>query len=297
MGVGLSRKKITPRPIDPPTSRNSVDVKRGRLCSLTLSAAIAVVSSHARAAGPTEEPAANAETAAEAEASPPAATEAETPSQPPKDPRAMKRLKVGAVLGGVGVLLGATAGGLTHYALTPPCKDSDDVLECDRPSAQSVTDRSAAIGVAGTAAVAGPILGALGGGRFTRGLAGLSDETNIEKRSKVMLGVGAGTLGLGLAQTVAGLTMFTVGLSGALEPVDETDGSEAQDDAQRGQIKDRLRDVRVARSGLALFLVSPTFIATGAAILWRKKKHFDRRTSMSFSISDTYAGAVVQGRF
>ncbi len=208
----------------------------------------------------------------------------------------MKRLKVGAALGGVGILLGATAGGLTHYALTPPCKSSD-VLECDPPSGNDITGRSAVIGVAGTAAVAGPILGALGGGRFTRGLAELSDETNVEKRSKVMLGVGAGTLALGLAQTVAGLTMFTVGLSGALEPVDESDGSESQDDTQRSQIDNRLRDVRVARSGLALFLVSPTFIATGAAILWRHKKHFQRRAAVSFSISDTYAGAVVQGRF
>ncbi|MEM9455296.1 MAG: hypothetical protein AAGF11_14030 [Myxococcota bacterium] len=238
---------------------------------------------------PTVEPA-----PAPAPASP---TTSPTTSKADEDPGTSRTLKVGAALTGVGAGLGIAAGVLTHVALTPPCQGIDDILQCEVPTAGGLLGRHAMIGTAGTFAIGGAILGGLGGGRLARGLALDATDVNRERRQKIVTGVGAGTLSLGLAQAIAGVTMMSVGIGGAIESVDLTDGSSEQDDRQREQINDRLRDVKVARSGLAMLLVSPTFIATGAAMLLRRKAFEQRRVEVSFAASPTDVGVVFRGRF
>lgn len=141
------------------------------------------------------------------------------------------------------------------------------MLECEEPSVSSLLGRRVAIGVAGWAMIAGPVLGGLGGGRLTRGLAERVHDRDVPRLRKAALGSGWGLVSLGLASAVAGTTMFVVGLGGATEPVTPSDGTEEEDAVQRREVRDRLGHVKVGRSGLALFMASPTFIATGAAIL------------------------------
>lgn len=239
------------------------------------------------------------------EPAPAPAPDSSTPSSAPsstapeadEDPGTPRTLKVGAALTGVGAGLGIAAGVLTHVALTPPCQGIDDILQCDVPTAGGLVGRQGMLGMAGTFAIGGAVLGGLGGGRLARGLALDATDVNLERRRKIVTGVGAGTLSLGLAQAIAGVTMMSVGIGGAVESVDLTDGSQEQDDRQRDQINDRLRDVKVARSGLAMLLVSPTFIATGAAMLLRRKAFEQRRVEVSFAASPTDVGVVFRGRF
>lgn len=231
-----------------------------------------------------------------ASAAEPAAAEAPPAVDTSEDDQ--RRIVVGGVLGGLGIALGATAAGLTHHALNVPCDTSKDVLECEEPSVSNLASRRVAIGVAGWAMVAGPILGGLGGGRLTRGLAGQVQDAEVPKLRKAAVGTGWGLVGLGLATTVAGTTMFTLGLRGATESVTPSDGSEAEDAVQRREVRDRLGHVKVARSGLALAMVSPTLIATGAAVLYRTRKHIEpRNTRLSFALSPNYAGLSLSGRF
>jgi len=227
-------------------------------------------------------------------------SEAEPVSEPPAEspPEGMnKTLKVGIGLTSAGVGLGVTSGLLTHFALNPPCQDIPDILECEVDAGRFL-GRYAMLSMSGTLAIGGAVLGGLGGGRLARGIALASTDGNREKRKKIITGIGAGTLSLGVAQFVAGTVMISRGVRGALEPVADTDGTPEQDQAQRDAIYDRLRGVKVARSGLAMIMVSPTLIATGAAMLYRRKA-FDRpsRVQVSFMGSRTEAGFVVSGRF
>ncbi len=211
---------------------------------------------------------------------------------------AHRRVVVGGVLGGLGLALGASAAGLTHYALDVPCDTSGDVLECEEPSLESLASRRIALGFAGWAMIAGPVLGGLGGGRLTRGLSGQVSDADVPRLHKAAVGTGWGLVGLGLASALAGTTMFAVGIGGALEGVTPSNGSEAQDAVQRREVRDRLSDAKLGRSGIALFMASPTMIATGAAILYRTKKHIaPRNTRLSFTVTPRYAGLSLTGRF
>lgn len=227
----------------------------------------------------------------------PAPTPGATPAADADEPETPRTLKVGAALTGVGAALGIGAGVLTHVALTPPCQGIDDILQCEVPTASSLLGRHTMLGMSGTFAIAGAVLGGLGGGRLARGLATDATDANRRRRETIVTGVGAGALSLGLAQVIAGATMVGVGVRGAVQPVEPTDGSEEQDQRQRDQINDRLRKVKVARSGLAMVLVSPTLIATGAAMLYRRKAFRPRRIQVSFAASPTDVGMVLSGRF
>lgn len=219
------------------------------------------------------------------------------PADPSDEPPRSPMFRNGAILLPVGLLFGATAGGLAHAAFNPPCREAgDQPLECV-PSLGGLVARRYAVSFSGVSSVAGGVLGGLGAGFLTRGLAAQSTDANRAKRKKIMTGVGAGVVSFGLASAVAGTTMFVAGLRGALRPLPESDGTASADEQLEDAVNGLLGKVRLGRSGLGLLMASPTFIAAGAAMLHRRHA-FDRPpVRVSFAVSSQEVMLGVSGRF
>jgi len=227
----------------------------------------------------------------------PTASAAPPPADPSDEPPRSPMLRNGAILLPVGLLFGATAGGLAHAAFNPPCREAgDQPLDCV-PSLGGLVARRYAVSFSGISSVAGGVLGGLGAGFLTRGLAAESTDANRAKRKKIMTGVGAGVVSFGLASAVAGTTMFVAGLRGALEPLPDDDGSAAADDQLESAVNGLLGKVRLGRSGLGLLMASPTFIAAGAAMLHRRHAFTPPPVRVSFAVSSREVMLGVSGRF
>lgn len=222
----------------------------------------------------------------------PAGVEAVHPEKPGDAER--KRFIAGASMLGVGMALEIATGVLTHVSLTYDC-DEDDILDCE---VGSIRERVGMFSGGVSLSVASGVLSGLGSGFTTRYIRGSGTSLGDPQLRRIFTGVGAASLSLGLAQVVVGGALTGVGVARALEDVPETDGTSEGDEAQRRAIKDRLGDLSLARSGMALVLTAPALIAAGAAMILRRPDDTRLGTlELSPVIGRGFQGLSLSGRF
>ncbi|MEM6991573.1 MAG: hypothetical protein AAF721_13795 [Myxococcota bacterium] len=194
----------------------------------------------------------------------------------------------------LGVGLSAASAAMARVSLKPDCIDRSDVLTCEVPDGADIGVRSGRLFAAVAFGVGGAAFGALGG----RALGGLLHDGPAHRRPqrrRIAVGVGTTALVLGVGGLVAGTAVFTSHARQATRLALTFDGTLTPGSADAARLEQTLGHVDTARVGLMALVASPTFIATGVALLVTRPRR--RALTLSPTLSRTQMGVSLSGRF
>ena len=197
-----------------------------------------------------------------------------------------------AVLLSVAGGLSLAAGAMGRASLRPDCIDRNDVESCATPNGADIGTRGGFLGGSIGFSVGGTAFGALGGRALGHYLASRPDQTGRPRR--IAVGVGASALALGSLGVVAGSVVFGIeGRRASVLGKTFEGATEPLTDEEVARLSVMLDHIDTARTGLMLLLASPTFVATGIALLVTAPP----KATVTPTVSRTFAGLSVSRRF
>lgn len=188
------------------------------------------------------------------------------PDTPPRE-----RPRDAIILLGLGTGFAAAAAATAHYTLLPDCDDQSDLSTCVVPNRAEIGLRGGRLfGTIGFS-LGGAAFGAFGGRELGRLLA-QGDRLPFEKRRRIAIGLGTGTLALGVTGLVAGSAALGLGARRSLDIADSIGPTLDGTPEQLVQIEAALDEVKTARIGLMVLAASPVLVSTGIALLVQRPR-------------------------
>ncbi|MCH9687535.1 MAG: hypothetical protein K0V04_39240 [Deltaproteobacteria bacterium] len=201
-----------------------------------------------------------------------------------------------AILLGLGGGLAVASMIAARMTLLPDCDDESDVTTCTIPDRADIGLRSGRLfGTVGfgVGAAAFGVFGARELGML------LQQRTHIplERRRRIAVGVGTGSIAVGLTGIAVGSSVLAMGAKRSIRSANTFDDTTSIDDPETlAQIDEMVGDVKVARVGLMVLVASPAFLATGIALLVHRPR-LERRVQITPTAGLTQFGVQATVRF
>ncbi len=201
------------------------------------------------------------------------------------------------ILLGLGMGLVAASTITARMTLLPDCKDERDVTTCVVPNAAEIGLRSGRlVGTVGFS-VGAAAFGAFGARELGQ-LLQQGTRRPLEQRRRIAVGLGSGSVAVGLTGLVVGSTVLGLGTKRSLRLASTFDPNTPLDDEGLARVDQTVQQIRTARAGLMVLAASPMFVATGISLLvHRPRRERPRRLSVSPTASLHEVGLQATVRF
>jgi hypothetical protein len=226
-------------------------------------------------------------------------------SIPPSSELDLERHRRRAAAGGtvlvLGIGAGVTAAVLADLSLAPRCGDEADVMTCEIPDGADIRRRAGMLGAGAAVSIAGAVMAGLGTRALVRNTALDASLARHTRRRQALAAAGATTIVIGTAGLVTGSVVAGLGIkrttADTQAEIDPTDIA-GTEQAVKDDVTGRLDGLRVARTGLALALASPTILAIGVALVRnRDQPRRERTVRITPNLSPRNLGATLHARF